>query len=178
MAVMPMMPMMPTMGFGTLPLAPMTGFGILPVNIGTPAFAGSGLSMQMSLAMSGDAAVALAPGLLRGLGRVLAPNDTAGIQMTAQQVTELLALLRQLRDRIPPPEPKGGAGAPRSSPEVERARATVRRLAAEVIASEPTRETPDLARARATVRRLAAEATARQAARDRTVNAVVADGAK
>ena len=216
MAPMPVMPIMPItgMGFGTLP--------ILPTAVG----GGAGFSMSMS--MSGDPILAMMlPGLLRNLaGTFLGVPGAAGMteaQLAAlarQVVGNLVAsgnapmtpaqgqvridlLRRALGDRgifLPQPKP---SGTPPPSPEVEKARAEIRRLVAEGVARRdgrvPSPESAraeirrlvaegaarqsrpagsDLERARAEVRRLVAEGAARQNARNRPPVTTLASGAK
>jgi hypothetical protein len=230
MAPMPMMPMqMPMMNMGMMP---MMNMGVMPMPMMTPALVGAnGMSMSFSMSGDMTMALLL-PSLLRNLaGTFLGVPGAAGmteaqvaalarqvvsnlvasgnVPMTQNQGRQLIDLLtRILNDRgalmpaQPAPKPAPGNGAASSSPELERARAEIRRLVAEgaarnngranieqaraeirrLVAEGAARQNrpavSDLERARAEVRRLVAEGAARQNARNRPPVTTLASGAK
>jgi hypothetical protein len=166
---------MPMMGFGAIPTLPFAGLGTLPTTVA----GGSGFSMQLS--MSGDATLALLlPGLFRNLlGPLLGVAPAGGmtdaqmqtlatrfaaalrasgaIPMTAEQAAAIIEGLQKtekaVQDAIKTFKGKDNSG--KSSPELEKARADVRRL---VKGSTP-KNGVSLAQARAEVRRLVATST-------------------
>jgi hypothetical protein len=230
MAPMPVVPIVPItgMGFGTLPILPTAvgggaGFSMSLSMSGDPILAmmlpgllrnlaGTFLGVPGAAGMTEAQIVAIARAEARRLlGEGAAPLTQAqGERMTSQlqtmsnQLQALNDLLRRaLGDRgIFLPQPKSsGTSAP--SPEVEKARAEIRRLVAEGVArrngrapgSESARAEirrlvaegaarqnrpagSDLERARAEVRRLVAEGAARQNARNRPPVTTLASGAK
>jgi hypothetical protein len=189
---MPMMGM-PMMGVGMMPTMPLVGMGVMPTTVLGGGGMSMSLSMSgdMTLAMLAPGLLRNLVGSFLGvpgaagmteqqvaaIGRQLvstllaseaAPmTRTQADQMTSQlqRVADLLE--RDLRDRgvLPPPKPTPKGQGSSSSPALERARAEVRRLAAEGAARPNRPLTPaDLERARAEVRRLAAESAARPSA--------------
>jgi hypothetical protein len=189
------MPVYPVMGaVGVIPAMPiMGGINIMPtLPVGTSLGTAGGGSLAMSMAMSGDASTGLV-GLLmmRGLlNQLLAGPGAGGLTdaqirgleqriaalvgpgMTANQAAELINAVRALREevqRLRKGEDSGkqGSAAPARSPELERARARVRRLLDEIAALQKAPATPARAakpNPEAEVRRLLDEIAALQKA--------------
>jgi hypothetical protein len=202
-----MMPTMPMMGVGMMPTMPMMSTGVTPTTVmgGGGMSMSLAMSGDMTVAMLLPGLLRNLVGSFLGVpgaagmteqqvatigrqivGQLLASEAapmtrTQADQMTGQlqRVADLLE--RDLRDRgvLPAPKENPKKSGRNSSPELERARAEVRRLAAEGAALRDRRVTrADLERARAEVRRLAAESASRRTGQSRPSGPAVVSGAK